>query len=160
MNTLLEKNGLVSKKNKIEAPSYENIVNDSPREFSEADFPVGTVAHQGDLILIRVDSLPATVKNRESMKLVDGDTQGSRHVLQTGLAYDCVPAEMVEKIKAACPKSNIGERYIGPVFKTSFGLAELVHPEHGNHIYKGDMTIACVFQRNLDAEQREQRVKD
>ena len=36
----------------------------------------------------------------------------------------------------------------------------LSHPEHGHHIYHDNMVIACVFQRNLDAEEREQRALD
>lgn len=54
-----------------------------------------------------------------------------------------------------------GLRYIGPVFVgTVLKNAVLDHPEHGNHVYKGDMVIASVFQRNLNAEEREQQVID
>jgi hypothetical protein len=46
------------------------------------------------------------------------------------------------------------------VFVTVAGQADLTHPEHGNHLYRGDMVIACVYQRNLDAEERERRAMD
>ena len=64
-------------------------------------------------------------------------------------------------IAAVCKGVNVGADYIGPVFCTSRGVANLVHPEHGNHEYQGDMTIAVVIQRNFDSEsQRERRTLD
>jgi hypothetical protein len=50
--------------------------------------------------------------------------------------------------------------YVGPVFCTQKGAADLVHPEHGDHHYGGEMAIAVVYQRNLDGEEREQRTRD
>jgi hypothetical protein len=138
----------------------EAIVNDSPRTFTEADFPVGTVAHQGDVILVRIASLPLSARPRKIRQLAIGDTQGSRHILKKGMAYDCSPADVSAAIAAVCAGVHVAAAYCGPVFCAKNGIADLVHPEHGNHHYRGDMTIAVVYQRNLDSEEREQRVQD
>ena len=138
----------------------EALINDAPRTFTAADFPVGTVAHQGDLILVRIASLPASAQPHKNRQLAVGDTQGSRHVLKKGAAYDCLLSDVSAAIAAACPGVRVAEAYIGPVFCTKAGVADLVHPEHGNHHYRGEMTIAVVYQRNLNVEEREQRVQD
>ncbi len=138
----------------------EHIVNDAPRTFTEADFPVGTSAHQGDLILVRIETLPASAKPRTDRQLAIGSTQGSRHVLERGRPYDCKASEVVAAIQCVCPKAVVSEEYAGPAFQCSRGRADLVHPEHGNHTYVGEMTIAVVYQRNLDAEERERRTLD
>ena len=138
----------------------EQLITDAPRTFTEADFPIGTAAHQGDLILVRIADLPPSAKPREDRQLALGNTQGSRHVLQTGTPYDCPAAYVSNAITAVCPGVAVQAAYIGPVFATKDGAADLLHPEHGDHHYRGDMVIAVVYQRNLDAEEREQRVQD
>jgi hypothetical protein len=138
----------------------ESIINDEPRTLTDADFPIGSVAHQGDLILVRIKAVPKSAKDRKSRQLADGNTQGSRHVLQVGAVFDCKASDVAKAIKAVCPKSDVGDRYIGPVFSTTEGVADLCHPEHGDHLYRGEMVLAVVYQRNLDAEQREQRTQD
>lgn len=57
-------------------------------------------------------------------------------------------------------KADPAENYIGPVVQTEDGVAVIEHPEHGDHRYEGDQVLAVVFQRALDAEEREQRVLD
>jgi len=137
----------------------EQIVNDAPRMFSDADFPIGSVSHQGDLILVRIRTLPPSSRARTNRQLAEGSTQGSRHILTVGDVFDCEPAEIAREIEAVC-KARVGEQYIGPVFCTRDGKADVLHPEHGDQHYCGDMTIAVVYQRNLDAEERERRVLD
>jgi hypothetical protein len=145
---------------KPDLPSPEVIVNDAPRIFTEADFPVGTVAHQGDLVLVRIAGMPQSGKPRQDRQLAAGNTQGSRHVLETGLPYDCAASDVANAIAAVCPGVAVQAAYIGPVFATRGGAADLLHPEHGDHHYRGEMVLAVVYQRNLDAEEREQRVQD
>ena len=136
----------------------EAIINDAPRTF--VDFPVGTVAHQGDVMFVRIASLPAG-KPRKNRQLADGTTQGSRHILEGGEVFDCEPGEVARLIGQACKGLNVDARYIGPVFRTKDTEADVVHPEHGDHCYRGqDWVIATVFQRSLDAEEREARVQD
>lgn len=143
-----------TKRKKRIAP--EAIVNDAPRTF--ADFPVGTVAHQGDLMFVRIATMPAG-KPRKNRQLAEGTTQGSRHVLKGGEAFDCDPGDVAKLIGQACRGVKVDARYIGPVFRTGEG-ATVEHPEHGDHVYCGDWAIATVFQRSLDAEEREARVQD
>lgn len=139
----------------------EAIVNDAPRKFSDADFPVGSVAHQGDLILVRLKMLPKSAVPRKNRQLADGNTQGSRHILKVGSVFDCRHDEVARAIADVCGATRVQDAYIGPVFCCSqSGKAHLVHPEHGNHRYSGDMVIAVVYQRNLDSEEREQRTQD
>lgn len=149
-----------AKRRTSKSPVPESIVNDGPLTITDGSFPMGSGAHQGDLIIIRIAALPKSAMPRVNRQLADGNTQGSRHILQAGEAFDCDAAQVVKAIKAACPKANPQDRYVGPVFRTVDGAADLVHPEHGDHLYRGDMVLAVVFQRNLDAEQREQRTVD
>lgn len=147
-------------KTKTKKTTAERLINDAPRTFTEADFPIGSAAHQGDLILVRIAGLPASAKPRRDRQLAAGDTQGSRHVLQAGSPYDCAAADVANAIAAVCRGAAVQAAYIGPVFACADGAADLLHPEHGNHHYRGDMVLAVVYQRNLDAEEREQRVQD
>lgn len=148
------------KAKRLPAPPAESMVNNTPRTFTDADFPVGTVSHQGDLILVRIAALPPSAKPRTNRQLADGDTQGSRHVVERGDVFDANAEDVVKAIKAVCPKSDPQSRYVGPLFRTVDGEADLIHPEHGHHLYRGDMVVACYYQRNQDAEEREQRTRD
>lgn len=134
----------------------ETVINNEPRMFTDADFPVGTVAHQGDMILVRIDTLPKSAKARPNRQLAEGNTQGSRHIVEGGEVFSANAKDVVKSIRQATGKV-IDPKYIGPLFT---GPATVTHPEHGHHTYEGEMVIACVVQRNLDAEGREQRTKD
>lgn len=138
----------------------ESIVNNSPRTFMDSDFPVGTTAHQGDLIFVRIASMPTSAKKRNQRQLAEGNTQGSRHILGVGNAFDCNADEVVALIKSVCRKAEVTARYIGPVFTGDCDKADVTHPEHGHHYFRGSMIIATVYQRNVDAEEREQQVRD
>lgn len=138
----------------------KKIINDDPKTFTDADFPVGSVAHQGDVILVRIKNLPQSAVARKDRQMAIGNTQGSRHILQEGNPFDCNTSEVIGAITSVCRGVELQEQYIGPVFQTVQGRASLIHPEHGDHYYEGDMTIACIYQRNLDAEERERRVRD
>ena len=133
----------------------EAIVNDQPRTFD--DFPVGTVAHQGDVIFVAIASLPMSAGPRANRQLADGNTQGSRHMLVGGECYDCDRNELAAELNRLYRGAGVAEQYIGPVLR---GPCEIQHPEHGDHIHTTDAVIAVVYQRNLDAEQREQRTLD
>ena len=150
----------VTAKTRKKVSKPEAIVNDAPRTFTEADFPVGTAAHQGDLILVRIAALPPSALSRKDRQLAAGNTQGSRHMLEVGRPYDCAFADVANAIAAACHGVAVAREYIGPVFQTEGGTADLLHPEHGDHHYRGEMTVAVVYQRNLDSEERERRVQD
>lgn len=143
----------------VETNPAENVTNDATRTITDAMMAVGDNYAQGDIYFVRIRNLPKSAKPRKSRQLAEGDTQGSRHICAIGDVYDCDPAEVVEAISAACG-CDVGEQYVGPVVRTADGVALVEHPEHGDHRYDGDMVLACVFQRSLDAEEREQRVRD
>lgn len=141
----------------IDQEVRESIVNDDPRTHSA--WAVPEVAYQGDVIFVAIATLPKSAKPRKNRQLAEGDTQGSRHVLKGGRCYTCEAAEVVNLIKAATGL-QVDAKYIGPVFTTP---CEVDHPEHGDHVWPksiGKQVVAVVFQRNLDAEENEQRVQD
>lgn len=139
----------------------ESIINDEPRTFDDASFPIGSVAAQGDLYFIRIGKMPRGSEVRVNRQLAEGNTQGSRHIVETGDVFDCQPEEVLKAIQSVCKgTTDLQSRYIGPVFRTVEGLADVVHPEHGDHFFRGEMILATVFQRSLDAELREQRTRD
>lgn len=138
----------------------EGIINNAPK--LHEDFPVGSVSHQGDLIFVRIAALPKSAKPRESRQLADGNTQGSRHVL-TPIAkvYTCDVQDVIAAIKSVT-KCNVSEQLVGPVFVSPDHPtdSDVDHPEHGPQGFEAGAVIACVYQRNLDSMQREQRTRD
>ena len=132
----------------------EAIVNDSPK--THEDWEIGMAAHQGDLTFVCI-SRPASATPRKNLQLAEGATQGSRHVLESGNAYDCDPNEVSMAIKAAT-KCDVSLQYLGIVF--SGAGATVTHPEHGDHAFVPDRCTAVVYQRSLDAEEREMRTQD
>lgn len=137
----------------------ERIVNDAPK--LHGTFEPGDVAHQGDLIIVCIAKLPKSARPRKNRQLAEGQTQGSRHVLERGEVYDADAKEVAKAIKKATG-AEVGEQYIGPVFVSPTDPTEndLTHPEHGNQGYAAKAVCAVVYQRSLDAEQREARVLD
>jgi len=153
-------NSIVAEINTNTKTLSTKIINDDPKTFTDASFPIGSAAHQGDVILVRIKELPHKAVVRQDRQMAIGNTQGSRHILQNGNPFDCNASEVIGAITSVCRGVELQEKYIGPVFQTVQDKASLIHPEHGDHYYEGDMTIACIYQRNLDVEEREQRVRD
>ena len=145
-------------KSRVTEPK-ERIANDDAKLFE--DFPVGSVSHQGDLMLVSIGSFPKSAKPRVNRQLADGSTQGSRHVLQNGSVFDADANEVSQLIFQAT-KCRVETGYIGPVFVSPTAPTEndLTHPEHGNQGFPAGTVCAVVFQRNLDAEEREVRSSD
>lgn len=137
----------------------ERIANDDSKLLES--FAVGDVSHQGDIILIAIARLPKSIKPRRNRQLAEGDTQGSRHVLQRGEIYDAPAYETAAMIMEASG-CRVDEQYVGPVFVAPQAPTadDLTHPEHGNQGFPAGTVCAVVFQRNLDAEEREQRTQD
>lgn len=149
---------MTKRKPKIEEPQ-ERIANDAAK--LHPTFEPGDVSHQGDLIIVAIGKLPASAKPRRSRQLADGNTQGSRHVLERGEVYDADAGEVSALIQASTGTA-VGFEYIGPVFVSPGEPTadDLTHPEHGNQGFPAGAVCAVVFQRNLDAEEREQRTQD
>lgn len=145
-----------------EVLSGEIIANDDPVTIeADVNFQVGDNWPQGDLYIVRIHDMPKSAEPRTDRQLAEGNTQGSRHILTSGDVYNVKnPQEVCSAIASVCKGVQINPKYVGPVFQTKAGHARLDHPEHGDLIFKGDMTCAVVFQRSLDAEEREARVRD
>lgn len=141
------------------AAKPERIVNNDPKLLS--GFATGDVSHQGDLIVVGIARLPRSARPRPGRQLAIGDTQGSRHVLERGEVYDADPAEVQALLREATGLS-ISQEYLGPVFVSPQSPTEhdLTHPEHGHQGFPAGQVCAVVYQRNLDAEEREQRTQD
>lgn len=139
--------------------SPERLVNNDPRLLDT--FAPGDVSHQGDLILVCLSAMPMSATPRANRQLADGNTQGSRHVLDRGEVFDCDAAEVVRSIKAATGAS-VDAKYVGPVFRSPSDPTphDLTHPEHGHQGFAAGCVVAVVYQRNLDAEERERRTVD
>lgn len=137
----------------------ERIVNDDPKLIE--DFEPGCVAHQGDVIIVSIGSLPKSAKPRSNRQVADGDTQGSRHILDRGEIFDADATEVSGMIRAA-NGCQVESKYIGPVFVSPESPTEndLTHPEHGDLGFAAGSVCAVVFQRNLDADEREVRSRD
>jgi hypothetical protein len=138
---------------------HERIVNNEPKLF--ALFDVGSVSHQGDLIIVAIPSLPKSSKPRKNRQLAEGESQGSRHILERGEVFDADPEETAALI-AKATGCLVEAKYIGPVFRSPSNPTahDLSHPEHGAQGFPSGSLCAIVYQRNLDQDLREQRVVD
>lgn len=139
--------------------SHESIINNAPKLHEV--FDIGSVAHQGDLIIVRIAGLPKSARRRENRQLADGSTQGSRHVMSRGDVYDADAAHVAKLIQDATGV-RVERQYVGPVFVSPAEPSEndLTHPEHGHQGFPAGAVCAVVFQRNLDAEEQAARVAD
>lgn len=118
------------------------------------------VLRQGDLYILKLPGLPTGLKPRKSRQLADGDTQGSRHVLQgQAEVFDADPSDVIALVNKEYRGTELREYMIGPVFRTSGGCV-IEHPEHGNRTLADPGCYGVVFQRSLDADGREERARD
>lgn len=146
-------------------PSMETMVNDQTVVFNDETLPVpvpgkfnATVAHQGDVIFFRLAQLPSKLKVRQDRQMAEGNTRGSRHILEGGEIYDPDQDELKGMIAELYPDVDITNHFLGPVFVGGV----VTHPDHGNHDYRfgNGMIMGCAYQRNLDAEEKEERARD
>jgi len=133
----------------------ETIKNDSERTFEKEWMP-GDVAAQGDLNIVCLKSMPKSAKRRANRQMADGNTMGSRHVVESGECFDADANELASMVKDATGHI-IDARYMGPVF---CGPAELRHPEHGDQVWTEPCVNVVTYQRVWDSEQRERRAAD
>ena len=151
----------VAKRRKVQSKAQprERIVNNDPKLLET--FAPGDVSWQGDLGIVCIGKMPKSAKPRSNRQLADGDTQGSRHILVRGDVYDADPAEVASliRLETGC---EVDARYIGPVFVSPSDPTDrdLNHPEHGPQGFAAGAVCAVVYQRSLDAEEREEKVRD
>ncbi len=137
----------------------EAIINNAARLHDV--FEVGDAAHQGDIIIVRIKELPASVKPSKERQLVVGTTMGSRHIVERGDVFDADPAEVSEAIHAAT-KKKVDARYCGKVFVAPAEPTadDVSHPEHGNQGFPAGSICAVVGQRSYDQLLGERRVEE
>lgn len=107
---------------------------------------LGDVVRQGDLYLVCIDKLPSG-KKIEDRQLAEGNTQGSRHVVQGDVSI----------VTPDSAHPGIDRVLCGPAFHCN-EAAEVTHPEHGNKVLPKDTTWRVTFQRAHAEEMR--RVQD
>lgn len=153
-----------TRKSEAAAQPVERIANDDSKFLDT--FAAGDVAHQGDLIIVAIASVPKSATPRKSRQLAEGDTQGSRHMMSRGDIFSADQGEVAGYILEATRKAGhpcvVPKEYIGPVFVSPANPTadDLSHPEHGNLGFPAGTVCAFVYQRNLDAEEREVRTRD
>lgn len=138
----------------------EAIRNDDHAPVSMA---IGDVCRQGDLYLVRLGELPIGRKARKNRQLAEGDTQGSRHVLEGDAElFDLDQVNDLEReVRRACGDSVALRDYqIGPVFLVGEAGATVTHPEHGDRTLSEPGCYATIFQRSLTSDDREERARD
>jgi hypothetical protein len=114
---------------------------------------VGRAVRQGDVYLVRLDDIAETVAKRgtpmKTRQLVDGTTQGSRHVAEGELSlFESDPAIRLP----SCVRNGA---LLGPVIVAASDFV-VTHPEHA-HVRCAPGAYQVVHQ--LDAATR-QRVQD
>jgi hypothetical protein len=145
----------------LDAPPSESMVNDETKKFTDAIWPVGSGAYQGDVLLLRIDGMPSTATRRSNHQLAVGDTQGSRHVLVGGEVYDCDYTEVAAIVKNLFPKFVVPtEDCFGPVFRTTSDSDVLYHPEHGDHAYEKGMIVAVLYAQAMTEGEIISRILD
>lgn len=121
---------------------------------------------QGDVYLLRVPKdMEVSLKGMErlkSLKIAEGDTKGSRHILEGDVkAYR---GDLTKKLRevyadefAKHGDSFFNEYFVGPVVVTGSKGAVLTHPEHAHFKLSRNTTYQTYHQ--VDAYTRE-RVRD
>jgi hypothetical protein len=114
----------------------------------------GDAIRQGDLYLIIVDQVPSNyiaVKRptKEDRQLVPGNTEGSRHCLDS-----------LTGVKLFRPAKWDAESLEGPCMVLAKNRT-ILHPTHGQVLMPAGLTVICRYQREWDKEQQKQlRARD
>ena len=138
---------------RISAGDIEQVRPGMEASFTDACQPNDAI-RQGDLYLIIVDAVPdgyeRVVKpTKTDRKLVPGNTEGSRHTLDS-----------LAGVTLYHPKVWSEESLEGPCFVLT-RRRKILHPTHGHIIIPAGFTILCRYQREFDKElQRERRTRD
>lgn len=148
-------------------PTQHRVINNESRLIEV--WSAGEGVAQGDVYVLCLgygrEALPAGVKPRMNRQVAEGNTQGSRHILQHGELFDvedkAAMRELILKLTNKRVNVDLLE-CIGPVFLSPEKPTkdDLVHPEHGNYGFPANSCNICIFQRNLDAEEQAARARD
>jgi hypothetical protein len=123
----------------------ESVSPGLPAAFTEG-CTAGDIIWQGDLGIEMIDSIPKGYKKKKVVaQLVPGNTEGSRHCLDT-----------TEGVKMYFPADFGKEDCLnGPAVKVTGGQV-VQHPKHGNVTLVAG-TYRFDYQREYDAEMKRQR---
>lgn len=120
----------------------ESIKNDDAHRIETMS--VGDSWRQGDLYITRVESVPKGAKKMAAarLQLAPGDTQGSRHILDSDAGLTMFDAPNATALD-------------GPIFQTT-ERRTVTHPEHGD-VSLPPGCYAVTYQRAFADELRAQR---
>ena len=124
----------------------ETIEPGQPVTLTAAACPSDAI-RQGDLYLIVVDKVPEGYKKarKPSCQLVPGNTQGSKHCLDS-----------LAGVEMYLPQEWSEESLDGPCFILSKERMVL-HPTHGTVTIASGHIVLCRYQREWDKEQAKER---
>ncbi len=136
--------------NAIAAGEIESVRPGMPAAFTKACHP-GDAIRQGDLYLVVADRVPYGYELSKSpiVQLVPGNTQGSKHCLDT-----------VEGVDVYLPEGWNDESLEGPCIVTK-AECKVLHPTHGHIAIPAWMIVVCHYQREwVKEEEKERRARD
>lgn len=108
---------------------------------------VGQHIRQGDILITRIAKLPNGLKETQQLQLAEGNTQGSRHCLDSA----CTATTKI------FIDPNTSDRLRGPFLQAGERF-NITHPEH-SHFSLPSGCYAVTFERDFAREERE-RVTD
>jgi len=134
------------------ADGSEKVYPGMPLRFTEACVP-GDCIWQGDLGLVIADGKKPPsgyVKpNQETVRLVPGNTVGSKHCLDT-----------LDGVEMYVPKEWNEETFDGPFLILSKEV-NILHPTHGTVTIPAGFSVQCYYQREYDKIlEQERRARD
>jgi len=135
---------------KVSKNEHETVKPGQPVRFTEACMP-GDRIWQGDLALTIRTSVPSNynLADKPSVQLVVGNTEGSKHCLDS-----------LNNVDIYLPPVWNAESLKGPVLVVKQETTVL-HPTHGDVTIPEGFIVECTYQKEWDKEQaREARARD
>jgi hypothetical protein len=144
MQTAIEK--IVNHAAKIKAGEIEQVKPGMPIAFTDACV-AGDTIRQGDLYLVIVADVPkgyaeVTKPTKADRQLVPGNTEGSRHCLDS-----------LAGVKMYRPAKWDEESLDGPCLVLT-KARKVLHPTHGTALLPAGFTVVCKYQREFNKEQQ------
>jgi len=123
---------------------------------------MGDNTRQGDLYIVFIprDAIGASAKRTENRQLAEGNTQGSRHIMEGDVEIYTdhgITGDYIKQISNT--RNDIPNDLVGPAIVFKGESNRLSHPEHGHKIIPGDLCGVVVYQSTLSGNLR-RRVQD
>ena len=123
---------------------------------------INEAARQGDIYIMRVEDNYAHGKIWKKRQIVDGNTQGSRHVIEAGPMvfapnFDAAPSDLFAETanKLNVSQSSLINALYGPSIKSPERFT-ITHPEHAHE----SLPAGCYITWSQLDPRTMQRVKD